>query len=93
MTAITIDSTQLATILKSLPTVIDDIRAGKAPLDVFKDVEPSLLPIFETIAGDLFPMGGIAVDLVALAILNAKQLSPAEQKVYDDAYNARVQAT
>jgi len=93
VTAIVLDSTQLATMFKALPTVIDDIRAGKAPLDVFRDVEPSLLPIFETIAGDLFPFGGLAVDVVALAVLNSKQLSPGEQKIYDDAYSARVQAT
>lgn len=80
--------------LKAVPLVADALFAskGQSPTEIIKAIEPALLPVFEKIAGDLFPFGGVAVDLVAYAILNQKQLSPGEQKLYDDAYNSRVQA-
>ncbi len=92
MSTLVFTTVELAALLKAVPLVIEGIKAGQKPTQLFATIEPALLPVFETIAGDLFPFGGVAVDLVACALLNQKQLSPAEQKLYDDAYNARVQA-
>lgn len=91
MTSITLSTTQIAALVKAVPTIVRDIEAGKAPLQVLQDVEPQWLPIVEMVASDLFPFGGLAVDVIALAIFNQKKLTPQQQANYDAAYNARMQ--
>jgi hypothetical protein len=60
---------------------------------VFADVEPAWLPILEMIATDIFPFGGLALDVVVMALMNQKTLTPVQQAAFDTAYSARVQTT
>jgi hypothetical protein len=61
-------SFQVSDFEKAANVIIDGVRDGKKPEQIVDALEPSLLPIVETIASGFIPYGCLAIELIAFIL-------------------------
>lgn len=94
-TPITIDGItfQVSDFEAAANAIIGGIRDGKPKEDILASLEPALLPIVETIAGNFIPMGGAIVAVLAFAYSKSipfKELPQDEQNAIMDRATANL---
>jgi hypothetical protein len=88
-------SFQVSDFEKAADVIIDGVRDGKKPEQIVDALEPSLLPIIETIAGAFIPYGGVAIELIAFILSKSvpfKNLPQEAQNRWMDSFNIKSDA-